>query len=404
MVYFCKRSPRELQMIMCKYQKINTTNMSNNELNMYNTDTYREIFQQPLVWKKEYDLLLQHKEAIGKFVSKHFGSDSFEIILSGAGTSAYIGDILSILYAQKGYTNCKSISTTDIITHPKAFLPVDKKVVLISFARSGNSPESIATVKLANKICKEVVHIIITCNKDGVLASGISSEDLLLLLPPETNDKSLAMTSSFSTMLLAGLLLIDINNIEQKRASIDELCKSARNILDQYFSKIEEISKRSFTRAIFLGSGELKGIAQECHLKLQEMTDGKVICKYDSFLGFRHGPKAAINEETLLIYLLSDDEYVSTYEKDLVKQINTNNKVVGQIVVSPKNVDISSVKFDLEIIICEHNEYSFILDVLVGQLLAFFKSLDLKFNPDSPSVSGNIARIVEGVEIYDYKK
>lgn len=387
----------------------NTNIMSDSIINIYKTDTYREIFQQPLVWKKEYELLLNNKEVINNFISKHFESENIEIILSGAGTSAYIGDILSVLYAEKGYSNCKSISTTDIITHPEAFLPKDKKVVLISFARSGNSPESIATVELANKLCKEVVHVIITCNKDGVLASGISSDDLLLLLPSETNDKSLAMTSSFSTMLLTGLLLIDINHIEEKQKEIEDLCKDAQYVLDNYAGELAAISKRPFSRAIFLGSGQMKGMAEECHLKLQEMTDGKVICKFDSFLGFRHGPKAAINNETLLVYFFSGNEYVFTYEKDLVEQINTNNKVIGQIAVSNHQFDLSSVKFDLEIntaIISNsaNSEYNFIIAVLTGQLLAFFKSVNLNFDPDSPSVSGNIARVVEGVKIYNYNK
>lgn len=377
-----------------------------NIIDIHSTHTYGEIFQQPEVWKKEFEQLLSNKKVITEFISRHFNSDKFEIILSGAGTSAFIGDILSVLYAEKGYSNCKSVSTTDIITHPETFLPKDKKVVLISFARSGNSPESITTVELANKLCKEVVHVIITCNKDGVLASGISSDDLLLLLPSETNDKSLAMTSSFSTMLLAGLLLIDINHIEEKKREIEDLCSDARYVLDNYAGKLEEISKRPFSRAIFLGSGQMKGIAEECHLKLQEMTDGKVICKFDSFLGFRHGPKAAINDETLLVYLFSGEKYVLAYEKDLVEQVNTNNKVIGQVAVSNCRIDLSGVKFDLEIDISKvsepDNEYNFIIAVLVGQLLAFFKSVNLHFNPDSPSVSGNIARVVEGVKIYNY--
>lgn len=379
------------------------------EVNICETYTYKEILQQPDTWLKEFDLLLENKKQISEFISKHFSSDPFEIILSGAGTSAYIGDILSVVYAEKGFSNCRSISTTDIITHPEAFLPTDKKIILISFARSGNSPESIATVELANRLCEEVVHVIITCNKDGALAQRASLDDLLLLLPPETNDKSLAMTSSFSTMLLAGLLLLDIHQLEEKKLDIEKLCVNARSVLDKYIKQLERVSQFDFTRAIFLGSGELKGIAEECHLKLQEMTDGKVICKFDSFLGFRHGPKAAINEKTLLVYLFSHDDYIFAYERDLVEQININNKVVGQIAVSSKALDIPSVKFDLEVKtwesdLLEINGYKFIIDVLVGQLLAFYKSIHLNFNPDSPSISGNIARIVEGVHIYAYEK
>jgi len=380
-----------------------------NQLVISETDTYREILQQPEVWLKEYSNLLQNKKEIESFVSKHFDSKNVEIILSGAGTSAYIGNILSVIYARKGYSNCRAVSTTDIITHPENYLPTNKKVILISFARSGNSPESIATIELADKICKEVAHIIITCNEEGILAKSVTSNDLLLLLPPETDDKSLAMTSSFSTMLLTGMLLPDISIIEDKQDEVKNLSENARHLLETYLDSLEKIAERSFSRAIFLGSGERKGIAEECHLKLQEMTDGKVICKFESFLGFRHGPKAAINEDTLLIYFFSNDEYVFAYEKDLVNQINTNNQVVGQIAVSENKINIPSVRFDLEINTHilkndKKNEYNFIIDVLAGQILAFFKSVNLNFNPDSPSVSGNIARIVTGVNIYNYNK
>ncbi len=372
------------------------------------THTYREILQQPKVWKTAYDLLLENRKPIEAFVSKHFGSETFEIVFSGAGTSAYIGDVLSVYYAEKGYYNSRAIPTTDIITHPEAYLPTDKKLVLISFARSGSSPESIATVELANKLCKEVVHIIITCNKDGVLAQSVSENDLLLLLPPETNDQSLAMTSSFSTMLLVGMLLVDIADIESKASAIRELCIHGQYLIDTYMDGLEEIARLDFSRVIFLGSGPLKGIVEECHLKLQEMTDGKVICKFDSFLGFRHGPKAAINGKTLLVYLFSDDDYVFAYERDLVQQINTNNQVVGQVAVSCAKREVPSVDFTLEITICPATDsqpgpYDFIVHVLAGQLLALFKSVSLNHNPDSPSISGNIARVVEGVEIYPYQ-
>ncbi len=368
--------------------------------------TYKEILQQPIVWKKEFNSLLENKGKINAFVSKHFDSPDSEIVFTGAGTSSFIGDILSVLYTERGYRNCRSVSTTDILTHPKQYLPLDKKVVLVSFARSGNSPESIATVELANKLCKEIVHVVITCNDEGILAGSVSENDLLLLLPAETNDKSLAMTSSFSTMLLTGLLLADIKDLEKKEAEIDELCSNAQMIFDKYMPQIEELAKRSFARAIFLGSGELKGIAEECHLKLQEMTDGKVICKFDSFLGFRHGPKAAINEETLLIYFFSDDDYAFAYEKDLVEQINTNNAVIGQIAVAGKHCNIPGATLDIIINTSRSgskpNPYNFIVKVIPGQLLGYYKSLDLNFNPDTPSVSGNISRIVEGVIVYPY--
>ena len=374
-------------------------------LNVKQTHTYREIFQQPEMWLKEYELILNELSKVKSFVSKYFVSNDFEIILTGAGTSAFIGDVLSVILSQKDLKNCHSVPTTDIITHPGAYFSSSKKIVLVSFARSGNSPESLAAVQLADSICKEVKHVVITCNEDGELAKNAKSENtLLLLLPPETNDLSLAMTSSFTTMLFACLLFADVNQIEKLREVIQSLSSDAAIVLKKYEESIKEIAGKEFTRAVFLGSGELKGIAEECHLKLQELTDGKVICMFDSFLGFRHGPKAVINEETLLIYLFSDDEYVQRYERDLVMQINSNNRVVAQVAVSQRDVIVDGVDFDLNIVTKATSpfstEYNYLPFVFVGQLLGFFKSLYFGLNPDNPSVSGNIARVVEGVKIY----
>jgi len=371
------------------------------------TNTLKEIHQQPDMWIREYQLILKDKEKIKSFVSKHFFSKDTEIIMTGAGSSSFVGNVLSMILPQKSYNNFKTIPSSDLITHPHIFLQKNKKFVLISFARSGNSPESMGVLKIANFLCENIFHIIITCNKDGELVKNANSDNtLLLILPPETDDKGLAMTSSFSTMLLTMLLILNIETIENEFSAIETLSLNAVKMLNSYEKEIQNIVEKKFERAVFLGSGELKGIAQECHLKLQEMTDGKIICKYDSFLGFRHGPKAVINNKTLLVYLFSDDEYVLQYEKDLVKQINKNNKVTAQIAVCGQNpVKIEKIHFDTEIFTgntySQVKEYGCVAYVLVGQLLGYYKSLFFGLNPDNPSLSGNISRVVEGVTIYN---
>ena len=370
-------------------------------------NTIREIRQQPEMWLLEYELIVQNRNSIETFLTKNIVSKDSEIILTGAGTSAFIGDTLCFFMPSKGYRNCKAVPTTDLITHPESFFNKESEIILVSFARSGNSPESLAAVELANNLCKKVVHIIITCNEYGELAQKAKANNsLLILLPPETNDVSLAMTSSFTTMMLSFMLLTNIKSIENESNKIKLLSESTENFIKQYSHLIEKIASLDFKRAVFLGSGELKGIAEECHLKLQELTDGKVICKFDTFLGFRHGPKAVIDKDTFLIYLFSSNDFVRQYETDLVKQINKNNQVVAQIAVAAgKKLDIEGVKFDLNISLDnlsdKKNESSFIPYGLIGQLLGSYKSLTLGLDPDNPSVSGNIARVVEGVSIYN---
>ena len=187
---------------------------------------------------------------------------------------------------------------------------------------------------------------------------------------------------------------------------IEKAAQNAEAVIANYEEKLKEIAERPFERGVFLGSGALKGIAEECHLKLQELTDGAVVCKFDSFLGFRHGPKAVVNDKSIVVYLMVDDEKVQRYERDLVRQVDANNKPVAQvIVIAGKKPELEGVKADLVVQMPygpeENDFYGIVAYVLVGQLLGFYASHAHGLNPDAPSVSGNIHRVVEGVTIYE---
>ena len=373
--------------------------------------TFKEIHQQPAMWRKEMDALLAKKAEVSAFMHKYLTSET-NVVLSGAGTSAFIGDALQPVMRDM-WRNVRSVATTDLITHAACLLDKDRPLLLISFARSGNSPESVGAVNLANKICKNVAHVYITCNANGKLAMQAKeaaakgeSNILLLQLPEETDDKSLAMTSSFSTMLLTCLMLGRIDRLDQDVAMIEKVAQNAEAVIANYEEQLKEIAERPFERGVFLGSGALKGIAEECHLKLQELTDGAVVCKFDSFLGFRHGPKAVVNDKSIVVYLMVDDEKVQRYERDLVRQVDANNKPVAQvIVIAGKKPALEGVKADLVVQMPhgpgENDFYGIVAYVLVGQLLGFYASHAHGLNPDAPSVSGNIHRVVEGVTIYE---
>ena len=364
--------------------------------------TYREIWQQPRVWRKAYDIIRARKAEIQAFLDANLDED-FTIVLTGAGTSAYIGDALepALSRIRRGY---RAIATTDIITDPSLYFDKDSKILLVSFARSGNSPESVGAVKAVEQTAGKVVHVFITCNENGELAKMKGSNILTILLPPETNDVSLAMTSSYSTMLIVCSMIARIDHIEDEKESIDLLAEKVEAAMDRYESQIREIADRSFTRAIFLGSGPLKGVAEESRLKLQELTDGAVMCAYDSFLGFRHGPKALVNPDSLLVYLLSPKPEVQRYELDLIRQIKSNNDVKASIVVCQHKPDLEEDCYDLcvEIGLPESvaDYYACVSYIFVGQMMGLYKSIATGLCPDSPSVSGNISRVVEGVTLY----
>ena len=373
---------------------------------MENSFTFNEIHQQPAMWRKEFAALLAAKEEVRAFMHKFLTPDT-DVVLTGAGTSAFIGDALCPIMRGM-WRNVRSVPTTDLVTHAEYLLDAERPLLLVSFARSGNSPESVAAVNIANKRCKNVAHVYITCNKNGKLAQQAAGKEnvLSLLLPEETDDKSLAMTSSFSTMLLTCLMLGHIDTLEQDVEKIEKTAQNAEAVIAEYEEKLKEIASRPFERGVFLGSGALKGIAEECHLKLQELTDGAVVCKFDSFLGFRHGPKAVVNNKSIVVYLMTEQEEVQRYERDLVKQVDANNTPVAQIVViAGKAPELPGVKADLVVRMPfgpkENEFYGIVPYVVVGQLLGFYASKAHGLNPDAPSVSGNIHRVVEGVTIYE---
>lgn len=367
--------------------------------------TANEIVNQPGLWLKIYKQLVQDRNRITDFLNDTL-SKVDKIVLTGAGTSAYIGLSLQGTCFRNLKKHTCAIATTDLISCPYDYLRDDESVLLISFARSGDSPESIAAVSLVEKICKKSFHLIITCDPEGHLAKYKSdSLKCLVVLPPEANDKSLAMTGSYSGMLLTGLLIAWMNEIEKLEGQLEILHDYGNRIIDVYASKLKEIASYDFTRAVFLGSGPFFGTATESQLKLQELTDGNIVCKNDSYLGFRHGPKAVINEKTLVFFIFSNNAYVQQYEKDLVNSMKKGKKPMFTIGIfeSPLN----ELEFDLSIQLSDSGKQLeegllTVCDILPGQLLGFYKSLAIGLKPDTPSESGAISRVVEGVKIYHY--
>jgi tagatose-6-phosphate ketose/aldose isomerase len=369
--------------------------------------TAKEIAQQPKLWQNTWQLVYDNKEKISDFLQTAFAEEFLTVMLTGAGTSAFIGNVLQGPFKSNTKKTTTAIATTDLILHPEQYFN-KKATLLISFARSGDSPESLAAVNIANEFCDRIYHLIITCNPKGQLALSSDPDNkttLVFLLPPEADDQSLAMTGSFTSMLLAGLLISRVADIASLRAQVDTLAMFAENILENYSQPLRHVARLDFQRAIFLGSGPLRSVANESDLKVQELTDGNIICKSDSFLGFRHGPKAVINASTLLVYLFSNNAHVYQYEADLVRAISAGDKGLYRIGVIEKAN--SEIEADMLIELSLHGEtvdeeMLSVVSVLPAQLLGFYKSLELGLSPDKPSKKETITRVVRGVTIYPF--
>lgn len=368
--------------------------------------TAKEINNQPRLWRETLLIFLNDIDKISKFLEGFLKKSSANVILTGAGSSAFVGESLQGTMQKTWEIPCRAVATTDIVTHPEYFFIHDRPTLLISFARSGNSPESIHAIKLAKQHCNKLYEINITCNRDGELAKSSTGENsYLFLLPDETNDQSLAMTSSFSSMLLAGLLITNYLKANALESIIGKVVKMGQYVLDECLPVLEKIAGANVGRMVFLGSGPLFGIAHESHLKVQELSDGQVICKFDSFLGFRHGPKAVVNDSTMVVYLFTNNRYSNLYEFDLVRSVKETG--AGELSVAigrgfEKETDLSfdySLKFPAETDEVPE-EFLSLPYIMPAQIIGFLKSLKLGLKPDSPSIKQSISRVVKGVIIY----
>jgi len=373
-------------------------------------NTPKEIEIQPTLWLKNYESLRKREAEIRTFVESNVMREHRGVVLMGAGTSSNIGLSAQNLLRSKWALDCEVIPTTDMITHYDSVLVRKKKYTFISFARSGNSPESLGAYVLANRFCDKPNHVVITCNKEGELAKYVSrnGRTLLIDLLPETNDKGLAMTGSFTSMLMTAQFLAYIHDVGVYRRVLDGISRSAKVVLADFSDELADICRLDFDRAVFLGSGALFGSAVESQLKLQEMTSGNVICKADTFMGVRHGPRVVIDDKTLVVFFVSNENWAREYELDLIKQIHGKKQGLRSIAVCENGDDVGIRRFvDCTVDLNKRGDSGVpdlcrpILDVLVGQLLGLFKSVSLGLKPDNPNKSGVIARVVEGVRIYD---
>lgn len=379
------------------------------EINKY--ITFKEIKQQPRLWKETFEIIKNRKEEISEFLSKVLLKERLRIIFTGAGSSAYVGDSVVPYLDKKLRPKVESIATTDIVSNPNLYLHRDVPTLLISCARSGNSPESLATVELAEDLVDDLYQIILTCNPKGNLSdkTRVNDKKLLILMPKDSNDQGFAMTGSFTTMVLASLLIFNLENIEELEKEVEFIVNSGEFILNEKIGIINEIALNDVNRAIFLGSNSLKGLAKESALKVLELTKGLVMTNSETSLGFRHGPKSVLNDKTIVFSYLSNNEYTRKYEIDLLKEMKKeggNKKLVAISFSKDDNVE-KLVDYYIYFGDKEYTQkddiYLMFNYILYAQMFAFIKSVQLGIDPDNPCPDGSVNRVVKGVKIYPYK-
>ncbi len=367
-----------------------------------------EIYNQVELWSDTFRRFKRRREELADFLTRFAKESRRTAVCTGAGTSEFVGYCIEALMRKKLGVPVNVISTPKIVTTPQDFFIDGYTALMLSFARSGNSPESLGAVKIADMLSKSVYHLAITCNEQGALYREISgrADSAALVLDEKTNDRGLAMTAAFSNMLVAGQMLSHLFSFQEYEVRFDSLLQAGEAMRDKAPAVAEEISQQEFDRAVFLGDGGNFGTAIESHLKLQELTAGQVMCTWDTFPGLRHGPEAVVDPNTLVVAYLAADGYTRRYELDLLREIR--EKGIGKTVLTVAHIVPDEIKELSDYTIEYGPQADPVPDdlvppvyIIVGQLLGLFTSLRLGLRPDNPSEPGIIHRVVEGVKVYD---
>jgi tagatose-6-phosphate ketose/aldose isomerase len=357
--------------------------------------TLREICQQPWTWLHTCERMIASRENLIQIIE---GMRS--VTLTGSGSSQYAAECVHFALQNDLGVRIESVSGGDLLIYGGKVLPPDRPGLLISLARSGDSPESRGAIEFLLNTEPKLRHIVVTCNEQGSLAKEWrdNAKVHVITLPGETNDQSLVMTSSFTNLLLAARFM----SMLEKPDEYVRLCKGmseiAKELIATKFDVLAETAKTNFERVVFLGTGARFGASREAALKMLEMTAGRVTTLCETYLGFRHGPMSYVQGKTLIVCFLSSDSVLRAYELDLLQELDRKNLGLLKLIVGERIPQGALGKEDVAVdcpgLAELGDEEAATIDVVVAQLLGFFRCLEEGLRPDSPSEDGIIQRVV----------
>ena len=363
--------------------------------------TLREILQQPVSWVRT------SQQITGLAPALRVSMEGVRnIVLTGSGSSEYVGHCVRLGLQDRLGVNTQAIGGGVLLTHSEQALPHGRPALLVSIARSGDSPESVGALSLLMQKEPEVRHVVLTCNATGKLATSFQDDSRVqvIALDDGTNDRSLVMTSSFTNLVLAAQFLGFLTEPGIYQSRCGKLSEIATELFETHVGTLARVGSMSFKRAVFLGSGARFGAAREAALKVLEMTAGQVAAMAETYLGLRHGPMSFVHSDTLVVCFLSSDATVRAYECDLMRELDQKNLGMLKVIVGD-GVPADIVREQDIVIDCPGlanvgDDAAPVIDVAVGQLLGFFRCLQEGLRPDSPSESGVINRVVQSFTLH----
>ena len=364
--------------------------------------TIREICQQPATWPETARALKESRSRIRQFLG---GCE--RIVLTGSGSSQYAGECAAPALRRDLGLPVEVHGGGSLLLGSSASV-AGEPTLLVSLARSGESPESAAVVSRLLETEPRTKHLIITCNPNGRLAREFTNDSRVSVvsLSEDVHDRSLVMTSSFTNLAFSARFLGWLDRAEAFEALAGRLDFAARQLLTLWPDRLSSFVSGDIHRVVYLGDECRLGAARESALKMLEMTGGRVATMTETFLGLRHGPMCFVDDRTLVVCFVSSDPLVRAYQRDLIAELNAKRLGARKLVVGVDDPGAglcngSDLSISYEFAGAQTDDADLaLLDVMIGQILGFHRCREEGLQPDSPSESGVISRVVGEFRIH----
>ena len=310
------------------------------------------------------------------------------IIILGCGTSYFAG-----LYGSHFFKQLCCFNSVQVIDGADFNInDVNKKgrTGLILLSQSGETKDLYRVIKIAQS------HDLFTIGVVNVVDSLIAREVNCGCYIHAGKEMAVASTKSFTSQVIV-LVLISLwfsqnCNYHDAMLQRQQVIKDIHNLsmdIKRTLMQHENIKKfvdylKDQPSLFLLGKGPGESIAKEGALKIKEVS--YIHAEGYSTSSLKHGPFALLKKDFPVILLCGDDEYLSK-NINAYEEINSRNANVIKIISSHSHSDSN----EKNIIVPHNSSFSYLLMVIVLQLLSYETAISKNINPDKPR---NLAKVV----------
>lgn len=331
-----------------------------------NYHTYNEIKSQTQAWAQALDVV--HASSSPK------AGDYDQVIFTGCGSTYYLSLSAAAIYQELTGRSARAVPGGELLLNSQTVL-TDQKILLVAISRSGTTTETVKSVEKFKAEKRGDIAVITNYNE---VLSRMADFNFVI---DKGQEQSVAQTRSFASMYVAvTALCAKMAGREDLLSLMSELPKVGEALIAKYEAYAKVVGENlNFDRFYFLGSGIRYGLACEVNLKMKEMT--LTHSEPFHFLEFRHGPMSMVNENAVVVGMLSDAN--QAHEAKVLSEMKMLGGTVTAIAESEADVCFES-----------HIPESVrsVLYLPVIQLIAFYRSLAKGLNPDRPT---NLTAVVK---------